>query len=390
MLAVVMVCFASCLSSDELDVTYYNDAAITNFYITSADVEYHTTSSKGEDSTYIKANTDVASIKFRIDHYNGKIYNVDSLPYGTDAKKLLCSYSVKSNGMVGIRSLENDTVWNYLTTTDSLDFTNPRVVRVFAYNDRQLTRDYTVEVNVKKVSDDSGIWVKKNNVTLPQWVMDDNAVGYGNAMAAINGGRLTYTNADGVTTEEYSAEGIAKLLAMNTQELYAYSADNKVMVSRDHGATWTADTFDETLDAQPVAALSVHRLGVSGVFHTVMLADPQTDDADRKLQTWMKTIIDGNGQWIGQTGDREYNLPVLGEITLAAANSGMFFVTGRDNETGEYEDIYVSRDGGLTWKADSQYELPDAVKGQNKVVLHVTDGGYLVAVCNGEYWTLKL
>lgn len=406
-MAGVLMCVTSCLSTDDTEATLYEDAVVTNFYISSADVEYHTLSSKGEDSTYVKANTDVADIKFLIDQYQGKIYNVDSLPYGTDAKKLLCAYTTKNNGTLGIKTLkknedgttasgdmEEDYVWIYLSTTDSIDFSYPRKVRVYAYTDHEVFREYTIQVNVKKSNDDSKVWVRNDGMTLPQWITTDGAVGYGKEMAVLSGGNVVYTNADG-SVETYGAADVQKLLALNPRELYAVSTDNRLIVSRDHGAIWTDDVTEdrEFGVSQALTAISVARAGVNGVYHTVMFADPQLDCKVRQWETWIKTSVGGSDdKWVCQAagGVNEYNMPEVDGVTVAAANSSVYYAIGKEKEDGAYKYIYVSRDGGLTWKKNTDYDLPANLGGSQWLKLYATSDGQLVAVCDSGIWTLKL
>lgn len=399
-MAGIMMCVTSCLSSDETEVTMYEDAAVTNFYITSADVEYHTLSSKGEDSTYVKANTDVANIKFLIDHYQGKIYNVEPLPYGTNAEKLLCSYSTKNNGTLGLKTLkenedgttasgdsDDDYVWKYVLTTDSVDFSYPRTVRVYAYTDHEAYREYTITVNVKKDNSNSHVWEKNDDVALPLWMTTEGAVGYGCEMAVLADGNVSYTNADG-DVEINAAANIKKLLAVNPRELYALSGDDRLMVSLDHGATWTEDVIEDRnlLPSQAMTAMSVARNGMSGVYHTVMIADPKNDTD--MLETWTKISLGENAdRWIC-TEPGANSLPKLDAVTIAAANSSVFYATGVEN--GKFEYIYVSRDGGLTWKKNSDYNIPIGMSDSQWLRLHATGDGQLVAVSDNGTWVLTL
>lgn len=400
-MAGVFMCVTSCLSTDDTEVALYEDAAVTNFYISSANVEYHTLSSKGEDSTYVKANTDVASIKFMIDHYQGKIYNADSLPYGTDSKKLLCAYSTKSNGTLGIKTLkksedgttasgdkEDDYIWTYVSTTDSIDFSYPRTVRVYAYTDHEVYREYTIEVNVKRSEDNGKAWIRNDGMAMPQWMTVEGAVGYGDEMAVLAGGNVSYTNAAG-NVETYSVTNVKTLLAVNPRELYAVSVDNKFTVSRDHGKTWANDATEdcELEPSQALAAVSAARTGTNGVYHTVMIAAPQTEDA-KTYETWIKISTgESDDRWIcAENGVN--SLPAIEEVTIAAANSSVYYATGKTN--GSFENIYVSRDGGLTWKKNADYEMPASVKNAQRLKLYATDDGQLVAVCDKGIWTLKL
>ena len=108
LLLAASVLFTSCLESDDDDFVLYDDVAITSFFISNAKVLSHTTSSTGGDSLYYANSTAVANYPFTIDHVKGEIFNADSLPYGTNPKNLLCDYTAKNNGMVGIENLVGD------------------------------------------------------------------------------------------------------------------------------------------------------------------------------------------------------------------------------------------------------------------------------------------
>ena len=97
----------SCLnSSDDSDITYYNDTAITAFNLTTVNRYVHTTSKSGKDSVYKK--TLSSPVKFHIDQYKRVIYNTDSLNADCDLSHVLVTISAKNNGYVVIKSLISD------------------------------------------------------------------------------------------------------------------------------------------------------------------------------------------------------------------------------------------------------------------------------------------
>ena len=147
---------ASCLNSDNDTVTYYDDAAITAFSLSNAKITRHTKSSTGEDSTYIEISSDVANYPFVIDQIKGEIYNVDSLPLGTDPTKILCNYSTKNNSYAGIKSLKSDSI-AYFNTADSIDFSSPREVSVYSSSGVNVKK-YKITVNIHKEKADSFVW----------------------------------------------------------------------------------------------------------------------------------------------------------------------------------------------------------------------------------------
>ena len=139
-----MVLMASCLnSSDENNVTLYDNAAIIGFTLGTMNKYIDNTKTTFSGSSYF----------FNIDQSNkgthhfkdttiiGRcIYNNDSLPLGTDLKHVLTTITTHHNGVTIIERLNQRNVFDYFTSSDSIDFTKPRKLRVFSsdgtvYND---------------------------------------------------------------------------------------------------------------------------------------------------------------------------------------------------------------------------------------------------------------
>ena len=93
---------------------------------------------------------------FVIDQIKGEIYNVDSLPLGTDPTKILCNYSTKNNSYAGIKSLKSDSI-TYFNTADSIDFSSPREVSVYSSSGVNVKK-YKITVNIHKEKADSFVW----------------------------------------------------------------------------------------------------------------------------------------------------------------------------------------------------------------------------------------
>jgi len=146
----ITLLLASCLDSDDnyTDVTEIKDAQIASL-------------SLSHDS--IKGLSDV---KFTIDQLNGYIFNIDSMPYGTDIEKVVCSLSY-TTGAAGIQispeALGDTTYW--WNGSDSIDFSQPVNFTVTAY-DNVTTKRYRAWVNIHKVVPDSMVWIQyANNIT---------------------------------------------------------------------------------------------------------------------------------------------------------------------------------------------------------------------------------
>lgn len=112
------------------------------------------------DNTLL-ANLD--SVFFSIDLANATIYNADSLPMGLDVSHLLINIGTPTISGCDVTfrpaGLDRDSVVDYLKSpSDSIDFSQGPVTIAITSYDRQVTRKYTVNVNVHKVAPDSLTW----------------------------------------------------------------------------------------------------------------------------------------------------------------------------------------------------------------------------------------
>ncbi|MCH5227800.1 MAG: hypothetical protein J1F16_08330 [Muribaculaceae bacterium] len=124
---------------------------------------------------YIQPNDKVMahldSVFFSIDLKTGVIFNADSLPKGTDVKKLVPSITF-ANTMTKAELVfineDNETVTtNYLTTpTDSIDFTQPVKLSVVA-QDAVNSFEYLIKVNVHTQDPDELVWSELATSDLP-------------------------------------------------------------------------------------------------------------------------------------------------------------------------------------------------------------------------------
>ena len=115
---------ASCLESND-DYTYTDDCAISSFSVTTAKQNTFVKTKDGLRDSLVVKELSLSSYKFYIDQLNGKVYNPDSLPCGVNVKKLLCSVSNSSSGIVVIKSTTSDSL-TYFNSTDSTDFSVDR------------------------------------------------------------------------------------------------------------------------------------------------------------------------------------------------------------------------------------------------------------------------
>ena len=141
--------FAACAKDDEED-----DLDTKSCFISGMTIGTLSRTVTRADSTVLVSVTGY-NFPLTIDHVNGQIYNVDSLPCNTNVAKVVFS-SLKAQGTLAIQSLYSgkDTVF---VSTDSTDFRQPRKVTVYG-KDGVSRRVYTISLRVHQEEGDSAKW----------------------------------------------------------------------------------------------------------------------------------------------------------------------------------------------------------------------------------------
>lgn len=154
--ATTMLLSTSCNKKSEEVEPYLTpeNVAVTSFKVSNNDV---------------LANMD--TVFFSIDLENGVIFNADSLPVGTDVRKLVAtikysSYATKATIKMEGGSHKTGEI-NYADNqTDSIDFSG-KVTLSLATATESVKKDYLIKVNVHKQKTDSLIWADLNSTKLP-------------------------------------------------------------------------------------------------------------------------------------------------------------------------------------------------------------------------------
>lgn len=109
----------------------------------------------------VLANLD--TVFFSIDLVNGRIFNADSLPYGTRINRLVPVINVVggvSEATITWKTADGrDSTYNYITnSTDSVDFSNgPATLKLTALTGLA-QKEYSIQVNVHRHKTDSMVW----------------------------------------------------------------------------------------------------------------------------------------------------------------------------------------------------------------------------------------
>ena len=161
-------CFAlvlsSCLKSDEI----VGVEAIKNCQIHTFSLSHDSVS--GLDT-----------VKFTIDQLTGRIFNIDSLPFGTKIEKVVCKIGFANSSVIGgveaSPEAYPDSTYYLSSLSDSIDFSAPVKFVVHAY-DQVTTKVYMAQVNIHQVVPDSMVWSMYANPMIGITVKDQKVVTY--------------------------------------------------------------------------------------------------------------------------------------------------------------------------------------------------------------------
>ncbi len=437
--------FTSCLNSDNEVTTYYGDTAITSFSVGTLKYYKHTTSSTGKDSVY-QTTLSCSGYKFYIDQSKGEIYNPDSLPYGIDGKKVLCTVSSKNSGSIVIKSLTSDSL-AYYSSTDSMNFTTPREFRV--YNQEGTAyRKYTVHVNVHKEVADSFRWdatsaINDNIAALSamkgvalnsQIFLMGNSGGvaklYSTSQNSVSGWNeitpnivmstdaykslivkddyiYTYNSGsvirskDGISWETVSNEPLTRLVGCTSAKMYALSGSG-IKISLDGGVTWTVDVMEDALNLLPTDNVNMFSFASPVNDNTNNLVLVGNRDAsftsDAYAMVWGKVEENAAGSenqpwaYYNITEENKYPAPRLtnlqtvkyGDAIMAFGGSGLGLSTEK-----AFNKFYMSYDKGITWQNDSLITQPIEFKCAAASFALVADNNnciWLICGGSGQVW----
>jgi len=346
-LFVLSLALTSCLGSDD-DTTTYDDMVIKTFKLGTLNRYLHTKTKDGRDSVY-KVSYSASTYKMNIDQINDTIYNADSLAIGTDIAHVICTVTTKNNGGVFLKSLTSDSLFYFNSGSDSVDFTTPRLFRVYS-TDGSGHRDYKVSLTVRQQKKDVFQWDSADISGFPEDAEDE--------------------------AERRAAEAVGlTYLGSTFMESYAMSPDGYLMESEDHGATWQRDVLDTDHSLLPTTSLAFTSW-VLDILTDYALLVGQDSGSGNAMTVWRKLAdYDKEGKWVYMplAEDNPYYLPRMDYVVLAYYNDQVL-AFGSDKK------IYVSRDQGITWKTNANYSYPTGFNATT---------GYQVAIDDEDFLWLK-
>lgn len=233
--------FASCNSESEtLEYEVPSSALVKSF-------------SLSEDEKVID---NLDKVFFSIDLANCKIFNADSMPYGTKIDKLVPVITTGGASAVELvvpRSGKSDTTYNYMTnSTDSIDFSNGAVTLKIVSPDESVTMSYTINVNVHKMKSDSLAWGSVAYSALPtnlSTVTEQHTLKFkGKAYClTTDGNNFSLQSCDNPVGKTWENETVAfgfdadvTTFRASSEALYILDVAGNMYKSDDFGATWSS------------------------------------------------------------------------------------------------------------------------------------------------------
>ncbi len=449
LLSVLCVPFFAALVSclGDADYTYYDDAAITSFTLGTLNRYITATTASGEDSIY-KRTLDCSDYLFNIDHYNGLIWNKDSLPLDIDASKVICTILARNSGTIVLKSLTSDSLF-YYSASDSLDFTSPR--EFFVYGTSGLTyRQYTISVNVHEEVGDTCIWTLKttgNSAFAALRQMKGVSDGESIFLFGSDGARTAlYTTAlsDGVlwreveTTPTLDADAaksitmkgntffiysdgcvlrsddalswdsvatiaLRQLVGASTANLYALSADGALLRSGDDGETWSVEELDDDSALLPTEDISFTCRALETNADTdklVIIGNRSATDypADTTAVVWSKV-----DEYAADARQNKWNYVAFADDNIANRaprahnwqavnydenNIKAVCGSGIGSSAVALDRIYHSGDDGITWRNDTIMTAPAGVSSGEAFafVADKVNSVWLICSESGQVW----
>ncbi len=415
----------SCKGGDDYEYDTTGNSIVTNVVIGRLNRVMPTLTADGRDSTYI-VNVVGSYYPMTIDQLRGTICNLDSLPIGTDISKVVFS-SFECTGRASIKSLTTgeDTIF---TTTDSIDFTQPRIVTTHA-TDGISTRSYIVELRVHKEWPDSTTWTRGGVVdelkTMSAGVgcVEDGTL---NVFARLSDGPY-YVTAPAHSLEDWAFQpiGDSNLDVRSVRRMNGkwYGLSSGQLVESSNGIDWSSDGMQATHYTHLVAAASsvlfatdgeeifsstdngkswikdqresgaLPKAGVSGVA-VASTADPTQEriyfvgTQNGRADVWCRTIDMHRGEtypWMRITDDNQAGnaCPLLDNYTLLPYDGGLLLM---GEAAGNLSSLYMSYDGGHTWNPKTM-KRPNVMPSSSVCGIVGNNGTtYILLGGSGERW----
>ena len=445
--------FASCLNDNDRDITYYDDTAITAFTLGKLSLRVDSTTKDGKKDSVYYRKLDAKNYVFYVDQINKRVYNLDSLPYGVNQKKIVGTFSTRNAGVVTLKSLTSDSTTYYKNGQDSVDFTSERTFVVYS-NSQKYSQKYTVDVRVHKQKPNDFKWNNLATVSAfaslqglrvanagsmvlvfgstasgtvvygspiadgkswaklaPSFSPDanawKNAVSFNGTAYVLSGGRLWKSDdATSWTDLGVAASAMSRLLGASNAGLHLLGTDGQLYLAK-AGTTQIASqalaASSGYLPQQDFNMVVWNHSASDKTEQLVLLGNRKEADyaGDAAPVVWGKVFEYGQTsstqRWAYYNSlEAEPRLPrmsnlqvvVHGPVLLAVGGAGM----GASSSVQALKDVYVSADGGLSWRTNRIYTMPtDVAKNTTHFAMGTDKDNHIWLVCagTGKVWRVR-
>jgi len=373
----LVLSLSSCLKDDdENDNTIYSDMAITQMTLGTLNRYTHTTNSSSGNDTVIKTTVTGSNYRMTIDHLGHLIYNQDYLPVGTDTKHVLVTVGTKNGGTALIKSLAGDSLF-YISNTDSIDFSSPRTLRVYAA-DGSGYREYTVTLNVSTTNGVNFGWRLAGNYDhLKGWTGRQLAATADSAL--LMDGGTAYFKGEAIDV----SQDIRTYIGATEHEMFGMDDSNKLVTSSD-GKSWSEEALDDDAALLPNAAMAMTSWPYKQADFTDYILLVGNNRQSEHAVVWRKISFynsSNQGQWVYMPFDdiNHYCLPALDWYSMAYYNDAVLCL-GSDKQ------MWRSRDQGITWQTTSTYALPSGFEGEEAAIAADSNGHLWMVTNAGQVW----
>ena len=374
---------SSCLKSDEVeayDVT--TNCQISSFSLSSDSVP------------------GLSSVNFTIDQLSGEIYNLDSMPYGTEIEKVLCTLSYASSVAVSgtevsPEALKDSTYW--WSSSDSIDFSKSVKFVVHAY-DGITTKVYRAWVNIHQVIPDSMVWGKSQdpmidiNFSEQKVIVADKAEEeryfmYVKPVSSGEAYRLYSTSVDAPsqwqreTLSGFPASGkviavMGSVKASSRQQavlsVVAEQEGDRAFYALDESGEWTRGA--QVMESFPIKNFA--SLQYASMYYEYLSAIGGRSSQDKVVGDCWATSDGLN--WSLMATETNAGFGKREGSMVAAYDDQLFMIGGLDGDGVAKKDVYRSFDKGLTWtKADSMVLMPTSFEARGFSSIVVDDKNFV-------------
>ena len=387
-----------------------------------------------------------ANVKFTIDQINSQIYNRDSLPFGTKVGMVKCVLNTKDASQ---RLFYPDPVSFpdsviSLTGNDSIDLSKRAKIKIIASNGAT-SKTYDIWTNTYSIKADSFVWSRlseqivagnverQRTLLMPDSVMHSyikTPAGFELYASPISDGVVwtkyemtdfpstakiefmpqsaaaemvyvtdasggLYQSADGLVWERAKDESGANLQD-SVKTLLGFLGNNLELIigaqDIDLLATYSPANGQMTVNGPLPEGFPVEGFASVGYKkdyrHRLLLVGGENNSGAILETSWMKTE---NQNWVKLTPGNFAVSARRGAVCVPYDNKLMLIGGLERDSVAAVNDIYFSRDSGLSWEAanDSLQVMPAGFAAREKASIFVDNKNY-VYIVGGESHTAKL